>query len=56
MNPSGLLTHGGSYRRFPSKDELVAEACREAVSSRTCLMRLRRCAIELDCSAIVVAF
>src|SRR2546430_6804973 len=42
MKPAGLLTHGGFYRRFASKDELVAEACREAVSSRTCLIRLRR--------------
>jgi hypothetical protein len=56
MKPAGLLTHGGFYRRFASKGELVAEACREAVSSGTCLIRLRRGAIELDCSAIVVAF
>jgi AcrR family transcriptional regulator len=57
MKAAGLLlTHGGFYRRFASQDELVAEAYREAFSSRTCAIRLRRGAIELDCSAIVVAF
>src|SRR5258708_2680216 len=29
------LTHGGFYRHFSSKDELVAEACRKAFSSLT---------------------
>src|SRR2546421_5229348 len=55
MKPAGLLTQGGFYRRFASKDELVAEACREAVSSRTCLIRLRRGGVETDLRGILVA-
>jgi TetR/AcrR family transcriptional regulator, transcriptional repressor for nem operon len=34
MKAAGL-THGGFYRHFASKDELVAEACRKAFSSLT---------------------
>src|SRR5258708_23754026 len=34
MKAAGL-THGGFYRHFSSKDELVAEACRKAFSSLT---------------------
>jgi len=34
MRAAGL-THGGFYRHFASKDQLVAEACRQAVLSLT---------------------
>src|SRR5260370_35504113 len=34
MRAAGL-THGGFYRHFASKDQLVAEACRQAVLSVT---------------------
>src|SRR5260370_13860233 len=34
MRAAGL-THGGFYRHFPSKDQLVSEACSQAVQSLT---------------------
>src|SRR5260370_30889581 len=35
MSAAGL-THGGFYKHFESKDQLVAEACAEAVETATC--------------------
>ncbi len=35
MNAAGL-THGGFYKHFESKDQLVAEACAEAVETAIC--------------------
>src|SRR5712692_3024573 len=35
MRAAGL-THGGFYKHFESKDQLVAEACAEAVETAVC--------------------
>ena len=35
MKAAGL-THGGFYKHFESKDQLVAEACAEAVETLIC--------------------
>jgi len=37
------LTHGGFYRHFASKDQLVAEACAAAMDSAGEKNRLSRC-------------
>src|SRR5258708_25716257 len=37
MSAAGL-THGGFYKHFESKDQLIAEACAEAVGSLTEMM------------------
>src|SRR5260221_10086197 len=44
MSAAGL-THGGFYKHFESKDQLVAEACAEAVNT-TILERLGAAASE----------